>query len=244
MTAGNTATDGGLKALKRDLRAAASREKAAVLRRFFRTGPGGYAEGDVFIGVTVPRQRAIAQRHSILAFTDLAVLLRSPIHEERMTALLILTYRAARADAEDRRRILDFYLTHLDAVNNWDLVDLSADKIVGAALDGHAGDALARMARSRNMWERRIAMVATFHFIKQHRADEALRVARLLLHDEHDLIHKAVGWMLREVGKRCSRDTLESFLKPRYRSMPRTMLRYAIERLPDERRAAYLAGAV
>ncbi len=228
------------RALQRALRAAANPSKAAVLRSFFKTGKGDYAEGDQFLGVTVPVQRKIAAAHESLAFPALHALLRSKTHEERLTALLILVRRFQKADTTARHHIFTFYLEHLKAVNNWDLVDLSADKIVGPSVEAMHPVMLDMMARSDHLWTRRIAIVATFHFIRQGKPENTLRIAHMLLHDKHDLIHKAVGWMLREVGKRCGTATLEQFLDEHAARMPRTMLRYAIERLPEPKRAAYL----
>lgn len=187
--------------------------------------------------------RAVARQFADLALADVARLLSSPIHEERLCALLILVHRFQAGDERERDRVFRFYLRHLRYVNNWDLVDLSADKIVGAHLVGRSTALLARLTRSRNIWERRIAIVATFAFIRSGQYRPTLTVAQLLISDRHDLIHKAVGWMLREVGKR-DVAVLEAWLRPHYRGMPRTMLRYAIERFPAGRRRAYLTGTV
>lgn len=227
-----------------ELAAFGSPERAAGSARFFKTGAGQYGEGDIFIGVTVPEIRRVAKRHAALPLADLEDLLHSPVHEHRLTALLILVAQYARGDAAARERIYHLYLRNTDRVNNWDLVDSSAEHIVGPWLQDRPDKmaVLRRLAASESLWERRIAMLATFAYIKQGRAEEALQVADLLLADTHDLIHKAVGWMLREIGKRCGEATEEAFLLPRYRTMPRTMLRYAIERFPEDRRRAYLRG--
>jgi 3-methyladenine DNA glycosylase AlkD len=215
-------------------------EKARVLARFFKTGPGQYGEGDRFLGVTVPAQRRVARIHRDLSFDETARLLRSPFHEDRLTGLIIVVNRFRAGDERIRQSCHRFYLKHLNRVNNWDLVDVTAPDLVGAALAGRSLALLVRLARSRNLWHRRVAMVATFHFTRAGDAGPALRLARRLLGDDHDLMHKAVGWMLREVGKRASLPALERFLARNAPRMPRTALRYAIERFPEPRRRAYL----
>ena len=227
-------------ALRRELTLLANPEKAEVLRRFFKTGPGQYGEGDVFLGVVVPLSRKIARKYAELSFEGILTLLRSKIHEERLIALFILVGQFERSDEEKKERIFCLYLEHTTFINNWDLVDLSADKIVGAYLNGRPRDILYKLARSENLWERRISIIATFHFIKQSKCEDTLAVASLLLKDREDLIHKAVGWMLREVGKRCSEEAEEAFLRQHLCEMPRTMLRYAIERFSPEKRQLYL----
>ena len=188
--------------------------------------------------------RKLARKYCDLPLGDAAELLKSPIHEERLLALLILVEKARKGDDATRKRIYGLYLKNTRTINSWDLVDLSAEHIVGAWLAGGNREKLYRLAKSKSLWERRIAIIATFHDIKRGRPDHTLALADVLMEDRHDLIHKAVGWMLREVGKRCSPDTLRAFLRTRYRSMPRTMLRYAIERFPEEERKAYLRGTV
>jgi 3-methyladenine DNA glycosylase AlkD len=232
--------------LRREMRAAASTAKARLLARYFKTGAGQYGEGDVFLGVMVPQTRAVARRYRDLALADIAELLTSPNHEERLCALLILVGQYERGDSASKARLYRFYLKHTRHIDNWDLVDLSAPNIVGAEMlrTDDAGGRLQRLAKSRNLWERRIAVLATFPFIASGRHVPAFNVARLLLHDPHDLIHKALGWMLREVGKRIGQETEEEFLRPNYRQMPRTMLRYAIERFPRRLRQAYLTGRI
>ena len=232
--------------LKRDLRKHASKEKALLLSRFFKTGKGQYGEGDVFIGVTVPNTRSVATAHRDLSLTDVKELLASPVHEERLCALLLLVHNFERGDVKTRTAIYRLYLSHTKYINNWDLVDLSAPNIVGRYLVDHAGwrPVLTKLARSRNLWERRIAILATLAFTYNGNATPALTIAKLLLHDDHDLIHKAVGWMLREVGKRVSQPELERFLGRYARTMPRTMLRYAIERFPKALRQRYLSGSI
>ena len=241
---------GELSAIRKELRATASKEKAAILSRFFKTGKGEYGEGDRFLGVVVPAIRGVVKRHAAAATDeDLADLLSSPIHEERLCGFLAIVFkyeRAARSgDAREHGRWFDFYVAHKERANNWDLVDLSAANVVGEELRRRGGDIalLEKLALSPLLWDRRIAIVSTFAFIKNGSNKECFTIAKLLLNDRHDLIHKAVGWMLRETGKRVSEPQLEAFLKPRHKTIPRTMLRYAIERLPEPRRKTYLKSA-
>lgn len=229
--------------IETELRALANPENAAVLTRYFKAVPGGYGEGDRFLGVRVPVLRKLARKYEALSLAKCRRLLCSPYHEERMLALLILVRQYDRGDDRKRAAIYELYLDHTDYVNNWDLVDSSAEHIVGRHLVHRDRSLLYTLARSESVWERRIAIMATFHYIKAGSFDETLRLADVLLADPHDLIHKAVGWMLREVGKR-DRAAAEDFLRPRYRKMPRTMLRYAIERYPEELRRRYLQGEV
>lgn len=235
-----------LNQIKKELRAAANPDQARVLQRFFKTAPGEYGAGDKFLGVTVVNQRRIARGYSDLALTDCARLLDSTWHEERLFALIIMTEQFKRADEPGRRALFDLYCKKLDRINNWDLVDLSADRIYGEwfRLTGRdSRPVLHRLAKSKNLWHRRIAMLATFAYIKQGQFAEALDIAERLLTDQHDLIHKAVGWLLREVGNR-DRTVEEKFLQSRYQKMPRTMLRYAIEKFPESRRKKYLQGKI
>jgi len=217
--------------VRRRLRALGSPEAAAFSQRFFKTGPGQYGEGDRFYGIKVGPMRQLAREFRDLSVDDIEQLLDSPWHEERLVALIVMVRRAAKDDAMCR-----LYLRKADRVNNWDLVDASAPAIVGPRCDARL---LTKLAKSKMLWERRIAIVATQHLIRQNEFDETLRIAKLLLGDEHDLIHKATGWMLREVGKR-DRDALAGFLDEHAARMPRTMLRYAIERFPEDERRAYL----
>lgn len=229
--------------LKADMRKLADPAKAAVLSRFFKTGKGQYGCGDVFLGIMVPAQRALAKRYRDMGLPDLAKLLASPIHEHRLTALIILEDQCGRADEAGKKRIFDFYLSHTRCINNWDLVDLSAPSILGGYLL-HRPDRrriLLRLARSASLWERRMAVLATLTFIRAGRFDDTLLLAEMLLGDAHDLMHKAIGWMLREAGKR-NVAVLETFLDAHASTMPRTMLRYAIERLPERKRKSYLAA--
>lgn len=215
------------------------------MKRFFKTAPGQYGHGDEFLGITVPVQREIARQFADLPLKDISLLLHSAIHEERLTALIILVEQFKTAPTARRAEIFEFYLAHALRVNNWDLVDASAHHIVGAHLHGGKDKSFAllkRLARSKNLWERRIAMVATWHSIQKGDHEPALTIAALLLEDEEDLMHKAAGWMLREVGKRASQEALEGFLQRHHKVMPRTMLRYAIERFPEPQRQKYLRG--
>jgi 3-methyladenine DNA glycosylase AlkD len=228
-----------LAALKCDLRRRASPRKAAILQRFFKTGPGEYGEGDRFLGVVVPDIRAVARRFRGMPIPAFAPLLKSPFHEERLLGLLMLVDRYQRGGERDKARAYRCYLAHLSCINNWDLVDLTAPNVVGAHLEHRSQALLFAWARAADLWRRRIAVLATFHYIRQRRFGESLRLARMLLGDPEDLIHKATGWMLREIGKRDVR-VLEAFLRRHVRRMPRTMLRYAIERLPERKRRAYM----
>ncbi|OGM28905.1 DNA alkylation repair protein [Candidatus Woesebacteria bacterium RIFCSPHIGHO2_01_FULL_41_10] len=207
--------------------------------RFFKTAKGQYGYGDRFLGLTVPQMRTIAKAHRDLAISDLELLLMSPIHEERLVALLILVDQFGKYP-EKRKQIFDFYLSHTKFVNNWDLVDLSAPRIVGIQLLHSNKSLLEKLAASDDLWEKRIAMVATATFIKDEQLMPTLQIAEKLLGDKHDLIHKAIGWMLREVGKK-DEAVLEKFLKKHIKQMPRTTLRYAIERFDESKRKHYLA---
>jgi len=237
-----------LKDLVRELKANANAKKAATLARYFKTGPGEYGAGDRFLGLTVPQQRSIARTYAHLSFSDLAMLLKSPIHEHRFTCteILKLQYTAATQLAHpaiETERLAKWYLEHSRFFNNWDLVDNSARDILGAYLYEKGNTAiLDRLARSTYLWDRRIAVVATHFFIQKGEFSDAVRICETLLCDEHDLIHKACGWMLREVGKRSpeGRAALKKFLDMHAAAMPRTMLRYAIERFSTPQRAHYL----
>ena len=229
------------KQVERALAALASRKRAKSSAWFFKTGEGEYGEGDRFLGITVPLQRKVALRHIELPLDEIARLLQSPIHERRFTALEILVAKYRRADDANRARIFTFYLRHAERANNWDLVDTSAPYIVGAHLTKRPRQLLDRLAASRNLWKRRIAIVATLALIREGEIEDTFRIAEKLLGDEHDLIRKAVGWMLRESGK-VSTPALLSFLRRHYPSISRTTLRYAIERFPAAQRKAMLAG--
>lgn len=230
--------------LKKALALHASPKRAAVLSRYFKTGPGEYGEGDVFIGLTASQVRAVVRAYRDAPLAVVMTLLKSPVHEERLCALLLLVHHFQRGDVKTRRTIYRFYLANTKYINNWDLVDLSAPNIVGEYLrqTKDSGKILMTLARSKNIWQRRIAVLATFAFIKVGRHVPSFNIARMLLRDEHDLIHKAVGWMLREVGKRIGQETEEEFLQRYYKTMPRTMLRYAMEQFPRKLYRAYLQG--
>jgi 3-methyladenine DNA glycosylase AlkD len=221
------------------LRSLASPETARTLRGFFKTGPGQYAEGDEFLGIKIPALRAVSLEFSGVPLATAYELLHSNWHEERLLALLFLMRLFAAGGTQERLSSYQTYLANTKWINNWDLVDISAPQVVGAYLADQARAPLYQLIRSSSLWERRIAMVATLHFIRRGDFDDTLQLARLLLNDREDLMHKASGWMLREVGKR-DRQVLETFLQQHRQAMPRTMLRYAIERFPEDLRQAYL----
>ena len=231
------------KVLQEKLHALADAGRVGDLQRFFKTGPGEYAEGDLFIGVRVPQIRKLVKAHADTPLADIDGLLHSPVHEERLLALLLMVEQYQRGDEAVRRKLYQHYLASTDVINNWDLIDVTAKHIVGAWLADKSRKPLYKLARSKSLWDRRIAIMATFRFIPTNDFDDSLRLAEILLDDEHDLIHKAVGWMLREIGKR-DRGVEEAFLQQHYKVMPRTMLRYAIEKFPERRRNAYLKGEV
>lgn len=230
-------------AIRSALRDDASKKDAAFLRRYFKTGSGEYGEGDRFIGVRVPVLRKLSRKYRDLLLPECKQLLQSPVHEERLLALLILVLQFQKADEAGQKRIYRLYLNNLRFINNWDLVDSSAPHIVGAWLWDKGRSPLYELARSPKLWRRRVAIMATFHFIKQKDYKDTLRLAGLLLGDKHDLIHKAAGWMLREIGNRDPK-TEAAFLKKHYQQMPRTMLRYAIEKLPPNERDLYMKGTI
>jgi 3-methyladenine DNA glycosylase AlkD len=234
-----TSVEISLPVLRSRLRQLASPVHARNLSWYFKTAPGEYGAGDRFIGVRVPALRRLAREFRALPPPAAAKLLQSPIHEERLLALLILTDAYERAGESGRTAIYRLYLKNLSRVNNWDLVDCSAPRIVGPHLEKRSRNILFRLARSKILWRRRVAVLATFHFIRQGDFADALWLAELLLDDEHDLMHKAVGWMLREIGKR-DLAGLEKFLRKHAARMPRTMLRYAIEKMPERNRKFYL----
>ncbi|MDH4122353.1 MAG: DNA alkylation repair protein [Deltaproteobacteria bacterium] len=265
-----------LKPLRAELAALANPAKAQVLQGFFKTGPGQYGQGDVFLGVVMPELRRLARAHSKLPRQDISVLLASPVHEERMLGLLLIMGNYQRGDTAEQKDWYEFYVHHLEQVNNWDLVDVTCSHVVGHYLFHQAKspkqpnhqpnqptrsrpisslsspehgespipgelEPLEEWAGSPNLWIRRVAMVSTHYFIRQGELTPTFHIAQRLLNDPHDLIHKAVGWMLREAGKR-DQPALEAFLSPRYATMPRTMLRYAIEKFSEKKRQAYLKG--
>jgi 3-methyladenine DNA glycosylase AlkD len=225
--------------VKNELAKLSDPEHAMKLQGFFKTGKGEYGEGDVFLGLRVPDQRRVAKKYRKAPLTDVSELLRSEIHEHRLTALFILTEQFNKGNEETRRRIVDLYLSNTAYVNNWDLVDSSAHKILGEWLIDKERGLLYELARSESLWERRISVISTFAFIRRGDLVDAVALAEALVDDEHDLIHKASGWVLREVGKK-DQSVLEKFLLDHYKTMPRTMLRYSIERLPEELRRFYM----
>lgn len=217
-------------------------EKGKHLSGFFKTGKGQYGEGDVFIGITVPEQRKVAKEYSNFSLSEIKKLLESKIHEHRLTALLILVQKYSKSNIEDKKNIIDFYLDNLTYVNNWDLVDLSAPKLLGDYLvdKKEERNVLYKLAKSKNLWQKRISIVATYSLIKNKEFEDTIKISETLIDDNHDLIHKAVGWMLRELGK-MNQDTEEEFLKKHHKNMPRTMLRYAIEKFNEEKRKFYMS---
>ena len=221
----------------KELQDLASAEKAKFADRFFKTGKGQYGEGDHFLGIMVPETRKIAKKHASLPLSEIKKLLSDKFHEVRLCGLLILVQKFP----ENPQKIYEFYLENLKKINNWDLVDSSADKIIGAYIHANPSQKpiIYKLVKSKNIWEKRISIISTFYFIRKNEFDDALKISELLLHDSHDLIHKAVGWMLREIGKH-SLPSEESFLKKFASKMPRTMLRYAIERFPEAKRQSYL----
>ena len=225
------------------LKALGNKEHAAVSQRFFKTGPGEYGEGDIFLGIKVPVLRKLAKEHIDLSLGDIKKIIRSKFHEERLLSLLIMVAQFTKGDQNKKKSIYQLYLKSTKFINNWDLVDTSAHYIVGPYLKDKSRAPLFKLAKSKNLWERRIAIMSTFHFIKNDEFTDTLKIAKILLQDPEDMIHKAVGWMLREIGKRDLKEE-EAFLKPHYREMPRTMLRYAIEKFPEPKRKRYLKGTI
>ena len=229
------------KQFSEQLKKAANKKDAEILQWFFKTGKGEYGEGDRFLGIKVPGIRVIAKKNTDLTFKEIQKALRSVYHEERLAALLILVEKYSKAVTEGKNKIADFYLANTKHINNWDLVDLTAPKILGKYLSNKSRKILYAFARSENLWERRISIISTFEFIRNKDFTDTLKISKILLKDDHDLIHKAVGWMLREIGKR-DLPAEEEFLSKYYKKMPRTMLRYAIEKFPEKKRLAYLEG--
>ena len=228
-----------LKELEKRVKEKSSFQKSKIMQRFFKTGKGEYGEGDIFLGLTVPESRNIALDFLNLSLDDIKTLLKSKIHENRLIGLLILVERFKNSDENDRKIIYNFYLENTRMVNNWDLVDLSADKILGKSLLHKNKKILYELSKSVNLWERRISIISTFEFIRNNNFKDALKISEILIKDKQDLIHKAIGWMLREIGKR-DKKVLERFLEKNYQKMPRTTLRYAIEKFDDKKRKKYL----
>ena len=229
-----------LQQLKSELGKLADKKQAKILAGFFKTGPGEYGEGDIFLGIKVPVQRKIARGYENLSLIDLQKLLNSKIHEYRLIALLILISQYKKFDNQSKKKIVEFYLQNTKNINNWDLVDVSCPRILGDYLLNKPRKILYQLAKSKNLWEKRIAIISTLAFIVEKQFDDTIKISEILLNDKHDLIHKAVGWMLREAGKR-DEAVLIRFLNKHYRVMPRTTLRYAIERLSEKKRKYYLS---
>ncbi|MBS3071952.1 DNA alkylation repair protein [Candidatus Pacearchaeota archaeon] len=230
--------------IRQEIKSLANPEKAKVLQGFFKTGKGEYGEGDVFLGITVPESRKLAIKYSNIPLNEIQSLLDSKIHEERLIALEILTHNYEKLTSEkSKEKIVKFYLSNTHFINNWDLVDTSASYILGNFLLDKDKSILYKLSGSENIWEKRIAIIATYAFIKKFQFQDTLNIAEILLQDKHDLIQKAVGWMLREMGKK-DQKILEDFLKKHYKIMPRTMLRYAIEKFPEKQRKRYLSGNI
>jgi len=227
------------KSILADISAKKNIKQADILSRFFKTAKGQYGYGDFFLGIKVPVQRQIAKKYITLKLDDLQKLINSKFHECRLTSLLILTYRFPKSSKIEQREIYNFYIKNLNHINNWDLVDLSAPNIIGNYLYKKSHRPIYNLVKSKNIWHRRIAVLSTFHFIKNNDFTDSIRISKLLLNDKHDLIHKAVGWMLREIGKRDQKQLIE-FLDEHCLEMPRTMLRYAIEKLSESERKKFL----
>ena len=232
-----------IKNIKEEFKKLSNAEQAKHLQKYFKTGKGEYGEGDIFLGLRVPVIRKIAKKYSTLSISDAAEFLKSPFHEERLFALIVLVELFRKKDEENKEKIVELYLSNTKYINNWDLVDVSTPSIVGAYLFTRDKKPIYILARSENLWERRIAMMSTLYFIGNNEFSDTLKIAEILLKDMEDLIHKAVGWMLREVGKKDS-EVEEEFLRKHYQEMARTMVRYAIEKFPEEKRKSYLRGQV
>jgi 3-methyladenine DNA glycosylase AlkD len=238
--------------LKKDLQKLKDPKKAVFLQRFFKTGKGEYGEHDVFIGITVPDSRQLALKYKDLTLSEISELLKSKIHEERLIALFILILQFNKSSLRglkgrsnllnEQKKIYEFYIDNTKYINNWDLVDSSAHKIVGEYLLERDRGVLYKLAKSNSLWERRISIIATFAFIRKKEYEDSLKITEILIEDKHDLIQKAVGWVLREIGKTVSEEIEEEFLKKHYKNMGRIALRYAIERFPEEKRQKYLKG--
>ncbi len=232
-----------VKTIHNDLLQLANEQIAEHSQRFFKTGKGEYGEGDIFLGIRVPVLRKLVKKYRGISIAEVHRLLHSKFHEERLLAVLMLVQLFKSGDESEQKLIYDLYLENTGFINNWDIVDISASNIVGAHLYEKDKAPLYDLVQSKNMWERRISIIATFYLIRQNEFDDTLKIAEILLNDEEDLIQKAVGWMLREVGKR-EIESEEEFLQEHYKKMPRTMLRYAIEKFPETSRKMYLRGEV
>jgi 3-methyladenine DNA glycosylase AlkD len=231
------------KIIHNDLLQLANEQIAEHSQRFFKTGKGEYGEGDIFLGIRVPLLRRLVKKYGGISIAEVRKLLHSKFHEERLLAVLMLVQLFKSADESVQKQVYDLYLENTEFINNWDIVDISASNIVGAHLYEKDKAPLYDLVQSKNLWERRISIISTFYFIRQNEFDDTLKLAKILLNDKEDLIHKAVGWMLREVGKR-EIEFEEEFLQEHYKIMPRTMLRYAIEKFTETSRKMYLRGEV
>lgn len=214
--------------------------RAEHLQRFFKTGTGEYGEGDIFVGLTTPESRQMAEKFKDLPYSEIQKVLEGKFHEERLIGLLLLVNRYQTGSDNDKKKVYEMYIKNTEHINNWDLVDVTADKIIGSYLENKDKALLYQFVKSKSLWERRIAIISTFYYIKKGNPSETLKIAEILKDDKEDLIHKAVGWMLREIGKRCTISVEENFLRRHYKTMPRTMLRYAIEHFPEKKRKYYL----
>jgi 3-methyladenine DNA glycosylase AlkD len=234
-----------IKAIIKELKEVSNKKKVETVSRFFKTGKGEYGEGDIFVGINVPNSRIVAKKYAKeIDFVNLQKLISSQIHEYRLTALLIIVEKFNNEKQEaDKKLLIDFYLSNTQYINNWDLVDLSCYKTLGIWLLTKDKDILFELAHSKNLWEQRIAIITCLQFIKNEQYDTFLEIAELLLHHPHDLIHKSIGWLLRELGKK-NIDLEKTFLKRHYKNMPRTMLRYSIEKFPEDQRQDYLKGRI
>lgn len=229
-----------LNRIKIDLERVATKERAQVSARYFKTGKGEYGEGDIFLGTTVPQTREIAKKYKTLQLNEIKQLLESKIHEHRLIALYILVDKYKKSKDAEKQEIADFYLNHTKHINNWDLVDSSAHLILGIHLSNKDKSILEKLAKSNDLWERRISIISTLHFIRNNQFKETFKIANILIKDKHDLIHKAVGWMLREIGKK-DKQAEKEFLNKHYKTMPRTMLRYAIEHFSVDEKSHYMS---
>ena len=232
-----------LNKLKKQLKKIADANQAKISQGFFKTGKGEYGEGDIFLGIKVPVQRQVAKSFYELDLDSLQELLNSNIHEHRFISLVILLNKHKKANEKQKQDIFDFYIKNAHKINNWDLVDSSAPNILGDYLLKRDKKILYKLVRSENLWEKRISIISTYAFIRKNEFADTLKISEMLLSDSHDLIHKAVGWMLREIGNR-NQKIEEEFLKKHYKKMPRTMLRYAIEKFPEDLRKKYLRGDI
>jgi len=232
-----------VKSIQTTVRALADKEIAQHSQRFFKTGKGEYGEGDIFLGIRVPVIRKIAKQYKSMPIQEIVKLLQSKYHEERLLAVILMVNLSKKANEKQQKELYTTYLSNTHKINNWDIIDSSAPDIVGKYLFDKNTKPLYTLANSNSLWEKRISILATFYFIKFNKYEDALKIAEIMLPEEHDLIHKATGWMLREIGNR-DIETEEKFLKPHYKSMPRTMLRYAIEKFPETKRKKYLHGEI